>query len=68
MAIDPTIVKTINTLLDHERQRHNLDTDVELARRLSISTKTLSLWRHGKSIPKAAVVLVRLVLAARQAG
>jgi DNA-binding transcriptional regulator YiaG len=66
VVINSPLIAFINTLCDQERQRRNLTTDVQLARVLSISTKTLSLWRNGRSLPKAALVLLNLALAARQ--
>ncbi|NTU85590.1 MAG: helix-turn-helix domain-containing protein [Chloroflexales bacterium] len=59
--VDRTLVHLINTTLDRERRLQQLPNDSALARHLGISSKTLSLWRNGKSIPKAAVILVRLV-------
>lgn len=66
MAVETPVVALINTLLDQERQRRKLSSDVELARVLSVSSKTISMWRNGRSLPKATTVMLQLVLAARQ--
>jgi DNA-binding transcriptional regulator YiaG len=60
--IDRTVIHAINATLDRERRRHGLPTDNTLARHLGVSTKTLSLWRNGKSLSKAAIILIRLMV------
>jgi DNA-binding transcriptional regulator YiaG len=54
-------VEYINTLLNQERERRNHKTDNELAKALGITSKTLSLWRNGISIPKSTLVLLSII-------
>jgi len=56
-----TLSEIINEALNHERQLHELPNDNELARRLGVAPKTLSLWRNNKGLCKAARVLIPLV-------
>lgn len=60
--IDVQILHYINKSLDREREVQALASDRELARHLGISPKTLSLWRHGKHLPKAAIILIKLLI------
>ena len=53
-------VEYINHLLDTERERKKYTNDSELARALGVSSKTLSMWRNGKSIPKSTVALLTI--------
>jgi len=54
-------IEYFNTLLDQERERKSYNNDSDLARALGVSSKTLSLWRNGKSIPKSTLALLSIL-------
>jgi DNA-binding XRE family transcriptional regulator len=60
MVTNRRLIPFLNTLLDQERERRGLPRDAELAQALGVSAKTLSLWRNGRSLPKAAVILLTI--------
>jgi DNA-binding XRE family transcriptional regulator len=61
MVTNRRLIPFLNTLLDQERDRRGLPRDAELAEALGVSAKTLSLWRNGRSLPKAAVILLTIL-------
>jgi DNA-binding XRE family transcriptional regulator len=61
MLTNRRLIPFLNTLLDQERDRRGLPRDAELAQALGVSAKTLSLWRNGRSLPKAAIILLTIL-------
>lgn len=58
---DQRLLRTINALLNDERRRLECNSDRELAARLGVSAKSISLWRSGRSLSPAARVMLKLV-------
>jgi DNA-binding XRE family transcriptional regulator len=61
------IVTKLNEALDTYRNRQGLCTDRALADHLRVSSKTISLWRNGKSLPKGAIAMIEVFSNGEQA-
>jgi hypothetical protein len=55
------IKETINQLLDQEKSAKNLKTDEALAQSLGVTAMTLTRWRKGESLGKAANVFLPML-------
>jgi DNA-binding XRE family transcriptional regulator len=52
------VIEKLNNALDGYRAKQGLSTDKELANCLGVSSKTVSLWRNGKALPKGALAML----------